>query len=307
MKKLNVIYFALALTFSLSSVAAMRCDQMFVKESITEKMLKDVDYSKSELNIRIQELIAKYPDHVALVENVAIQNMESYHNWNTGRLVKRVSDIGLSGTNNILVVSIKNLEGQSLDQFKNDYINAITFNTVSFPLSSDAGHLYTRFGGKTYDFMGTVSASDYYISESRLEPVILLTNKEFHNFSNYIQSVQKNKNNLGNFEYAGVIQVDKSNVFTNKAGRANGHNCTSWIVTARIGENGETLKEIAGARAHQDIGTNPGWWSNYLNTVANRDRVPFSVYFTGEKDLKATIKSIKKKSGAKLEWNFGVH
>lgn len=43
-----------------------------------------------------------------------------------------------------------------------DYIRAIGANTVSFPLSESAGHLYSRIGEKKLDFcFGGMTKRDY--------------------------------------------------------------------------------------------------------------------------------------------------
>lgn len=297
-----------ALSFSSAvAIAAVRCDQMFSDVKTTNRLLEQTRAKRGPLPQRIQELIQKYPNHIALVDNVQIEPIKSTYDSDYN-LVRELSPEGFRGQNKLLVVSLKDTSREFRDQLYKDYISAISFRTVSFPLSERGGHLYTRFGAKTYDKIWTFTKSEYYMSGGRLEPLIELNEAEFNNLANYIDNVTKNHSDvLNSFDNNGINQpIANSTLFSNKSDRGENHNCTSWITTARIGVNGETLQELVGG-VQYNIGTNPGWWSNFLNSVANRNKVPFAVYFNSEKSLNEISEMLNATGTKKLEWDYYLH
>jgi hypothetical protein len=85
---------------------------------------------------------------------------------------------------------------------------------------------------------------------------------------------------------------------------SNGHNCSSWIATAPIGEREEPLLEVLGGERELEIGTNPGWWTNWLAATASQDRVPFLMHWTNL-PLHEAKKNIV--SGTRFQWDFRRH
>ncbi len=81
-----------------------------------------------------------------------------------------------------------------------------------------------------------------------------------------------------------------------------GHNCSSWIATAPLGENREALLELLGTNRHCEIGTNPGWWTNWLAAAASPERVPFVILWTNEPIATVLARDLHPERG--LTWDF---
>lgn len=202
-----------------------------------------------------------YPDSVKLVDDVILE-MET----TAGKFQQ---------TKKVLVVSIPSDEAL-MAQFLADYNKYFSHNAISF---SGGGHLYTKVGTKTLDHLSKITEKEYYISKSdHFETIVQLSDQEFQNLKTYAHySTKKYKSTVGKFEYEGPMTA--KGAMTNNCGVGKGHNCTSWITLAPIGENAESLKQLIGASTW-DVHRNPGWWQTYLGTKANNERVPFVVYFS---------------------------
>lgn len=268
------------------------------------------------LNERVKLLQQKFPNIMKKMSNVTMP-----YNGNDG------------GSRDIFVVSLKDLSEQDKAAFFKEYHAAVSENTVSFPLSSGAGHLYTRLGNKTYDFLSGLSARDYPLpSSKRLETFMELESDEFMRLRLYVENgTQNSRETIGSFGYQGVERETVGMLNDNRPGAVNpnppnrfqqminrvlnrddgtftpsgeAHNCTSWVCTAPIGDTGEAIHDIAGAPRSHRVHTNPGWWTMWLVNYGKRDRMPFAFYFTDESLQDATQKISQE---GKLEWNFATH
>ena len=253
--------------------------------------------------------------------------------------MKKVENVSLpynnssGGSRDIFVVSLKDLPQDQKEAFFKEYYEAVSENTVSFPLSNRAGHLYTRLGNKTYDFLSGLSARAYPLpSSKRLETFMELEPDEFMRLRLYVENGTENsQKTIGGFGYQGVERETVGMLNDNRPGSVNpnppnrfqqiinrvlnrsdgtytptgeAHNCTSWLCTAPIGDNGEAIHDLAGAPRSHRIHTNPGWWTSWLASYGKRDRMPFAFYFTDESLEEAT--SQMRQSG-KLDWDFDTH
>lgn len=268
------------------------------------------------LKERINLLVGKYPNIMKKMDGVQFK----YKDSNGGR-------------RDVVVVSLKGMNDQQKADFFKDYYAAVSENTVSFPLSSGAGHLYTRLGNKTYDFLSGLNARDYpFPSSKRLETFMELEPDEFMRLRIYIENGRQNTSStLGSFSYSGVERETVGMLNDNRPGVVNpnppnrfqrivnrvlnrndgtftpsgeGHNCTSWVCTAPIGDTGEAIHDIAGAPRSHRIHTNPGWWTMWLVNYGKRERMPFAFYFTDE-----TLEQAQEAIGRDglTNWNFSVH
>lgn len=242
---------------------------------------------------RMKEFASLYPSNVKIVENVTFE-------LDAKRSKKSVLAISLSG-----------LSENAKDKLLKDYYEYFSYDSVSFPLSERAGHLYSRVGNKTLDYIGSVDPSDYrFPSSERLESFLFLTPEEHLNLRTYIDNGIKDSDKLlGDFDYDGSGQLATNATLTNNRlkGRdtSKGHNCTSWICTAPIGPKKKTMYEIAGAAKRNDVHTNPGWWSNWLTAATSNERSPFAVYMTNE-PLKDSL-SRRINNQKVFEWDFDRH
>jgi len=268
------------------------------------------------LKERVTLLQQKFPQMMKKMEGVSF----SYNNSS-------------GGSRDIFVVSLKDLSQQQKEAFFKEYYEAVSENTVSFPLSSGAGHLYTRLGNKTYDFLSGLSARAYPLpSSKRLETFMELEPDEFMRLRLYVENGTENsQKTIGGFGYQGVERETVGMLNDNRPGSVNpnppnrfqqiinrvlnrgdgtytptgeAHNCTSWLCTAPIGDNGEAIHDLAGAPRSHRIHTNPGWWTSWLVNYGKRDRMPFAFYFTDE-GLEEATSSIGQ--AGKLDWNFDTH
>tara|TARA_Y100000780_G_C13695863_1_gene422217 strand:+ start:32732 stop:35059 length:2328 start_codon:yes stop_codon:yes gene_type:complete len=250
---------------------------------------------------RIEFLTGKYATHMKSFDQVDLK-----FNGSDGR------------SRNVYVVSFKGMDEAEKEHFLEDYYKAASLNTISFPLGESPGHLYTRFGNKTYDFITSVSEAEYRAPNSdRLEVFMELEPDEFTRMRTYIENARGNTAHvLGGFSYGGVdgptggkLDMNRPGSFNSESGvfsptSGEGHNCTSWICTAPIGDNGESLHDLAGApRAHR-VHTNPGWWSMWLANYGKRERVPFAVMFTDD-SLEQVTETIE--NNGLRGWRFDPH
>lgn len=222
----------------------------------------------------------------------------------------------LQGTRDVLVISLKDAPPNLLD----DYLDFISIGTVSFPLGRRGGHLYTRFGTKTYDkyIEFQFDESPYTLASSnRIETVVQLSPSEFSNMALYIANVRADvKKVIGKFSYDGS-QNSKGKLEDNLC-LVGGHNCTSWIATSGIGQKGKRFLELMGGKMNLEVGTNPGWWSLFLNTRAKKDRVPFTIFWTKSSLTDSLANEVKSFEEIKTEvreegelvdrpWDFNPH
>jgi hypothetical protein len=222
------------------------------------------------LDQRIQSLIQKYPDNVRWVNNVQFQANDSI-GQNVGIRKK------------VLAISFSGLDPQQQATLLKDYTDALSHGTISFPLSARGGHLHARLGNQDFSAIGAVSVTPYRFStwSSRMEAVVLLTPQEELNMRAYFEQASGNSRVIGQFNMAGVKSKRTEGKLTNNLPLTpgEGHNCTSWVCLAPIGNDGQSLEQLVGNYGGE-VYTNPGWWSHYLSTLSNSPRAPFVVFMS---------------------------
>lgn len=293
--------------FSAASATANgeKCSAVFDVEYNLTKLQANIPVTawKGSLESRIQRLAELYPENIKIVKDVAFQ-------------YKAEGEVPLEGTRDVLVISTHKIPMNMMQ----NYFNAVSLGSVSFPLGFRGGHLHTRFGTKTYDNLFTINERDYTLGANyRIETLLKLEPQEFENMANYIYAGRINfKEVIGDFVYAGS-QNSKGKLDDNIC-LVGGHNCTSWIATAGIGAHGHRTLQLVGADMNLEVGTNPGWWSLYLNTRASKERVPMTVFWTPSplsKALEQEVRSnreisveVKDDKTGKMEtknWDFHPH
>ncbi len=241
------------------------------------------------LNKRMEAFAKLYPDNVTFVENVTFKQNRK------------------SGKKKMMMISLAGLTATKKDALRKDFLKYFSDGTISFPLGEHGGHLYTRLGAKTKDFISSVSTNNYRLpSGERLETVMELSPKEFKKTQTYVKNAAKHQSEtLGDFSYDGVKGKTEGKIDANKPlNSSQGHNCTSWICTAPVGDKGESLYRLAGATMSQEVHTNPGWWTSWLAAGAESDRVPAVIYWTDLPISEAKTARIQK---GKFEWEFDLH
>lgn len=240
---------------------------------------------------RMKEFATLYPKNVKIVEGV------------TFKLNSK------SSKKSILAISLEGLDESEKEKLLAHYYQYFSYDAVSFPLGERGGHLYSRVGNHTLDYIGSVDPSDYrFPSGERLESFLFLKPEEHLNLRTYIDNGIKNGDKVvGDFDYDGSGLRDTNGSLSNNRvkGDSSGHNCTSWICTAPVGQKKTTIYQLAGAKKTDEIHTNPGWWSNWLTAAAPEERSPFAVYMTNgslEDALKNRLDSKKN-----FDWDFDLH
>jgi len=264
------------------------------KVAITDGPMREAFPAKivtGPLARRIEEFAAKFPYNVKIIDDVTFEF--------PGRKAKR----------KVLAISIHGLDAKQQKQLKLEYLKYFSSDLLSFPMEEQGGHLLSRMGKKnfSYGFSSSVDSSDYALldlySNPRIETMIQLTPEEFLNARAYMDNAVTNPSEtVGGFVYEGVAKRIRRPTLTANRPTSGGHNCTSWVCTAPIGADGQTIHELSGATAQQEMHTNPGWWTSWLSSGAKPERVPAVVYFTKEpleSDVAARI--VK----GKMRWDFG--
>ncbi|MFN8370214.1 MAG: hypothetical protein U0T83_06270 [Bacteriovoracaceae bacterium] len=272
-----------------------------LNEAFPPTIYKFPAHIKNDLEKRLDILAFKYPSHIRRINNVGFEF--------NGKIYPR----------DVVVVALKNINPEELASFTQDMIKHISYNSISFPLSEQGGHLYNRIGQNTFDFIHAVGKKDYSIPGSnRMETIISLNSEEMMNLRLYVDNAMKSSENvLGNFGYNGNtkgVTFSKLNdnrpafktPFGLKRDVTVGHNCTSWICNAPIGSNGEHLMDLVKAPREIEVHTNPGWWTSWLITHADKERVPVVIYWDTARTLDQIEKSIKNRANTFI-WNFGAH
>src|SRR5690606_31899373 len=123
------------------------------------------------------------------------------------------------GRRNVYVVSLKGLSDAKKKEFFDAYFAAVSEDTVSFPLSERAGHLYTRVGNNSYDFFfdSNVEVKDYPMPNSdRLETFLELESDEFLRLRKYVENGTNDGDRLlGDSGYQGVTGNTKGTLTNN--------------------------------------------------------------------------------------------
>jgi hypothetical protein len=257
-------------------------------------MVMPEDAWKGPLQQRLQKLAEAWPQNVRLVEDV------QFTFENTTRTSRTV-----------LVIATDGLSLEAHSRLIADYLRAVSWGSISFPLGEAGGHLYTRIGTHAVDFEREVRLRPYeHTGSRRLEAVLVLRPEEQARLLEYLNHAR-----VAPFETVGPFSMDgiasgrtRGRIDDNRRGflaEGYGHNCTSWVCTAPVGAQGEPLLGLAGARTAQEVHTNPGWWSQYLTGAAPAARVPVAVYFAGPETMGRALERIQ--PGRHFpHWNFNT-
>ena len=296
MKKLK-FFLSLVFIFQIASSFAIspECDGQFshkIEGVIPFARGFEGTIRSGSLTSRMEEFQARWPNNIKKVKNVKMK-------------VDLMDSGSASRDQDMIVISFKDLSEAKQTELMEDYLSSIAENTLSFPLGRGAGHLYTRVGKKTLDNLAGVHVKDYRLPsyEDRLETVISLNEKEMDNLRWYTEHASTNsEKTVGKWDYEGTQEtVGKLN--DNQCAVGKGHNCTSWMGYAPLGENGEPLKEMIGAFGW-DIARNPGWMTAYIHAYTPKSRFPFAVFMSNKSMTE--IDSILE-SGKEFQWDYNLH
>ncbi len=211
----------------------------------------------------------------------------------------------------LLVISTHGLSEADRRALTEKYLRNFETGWISFPLKERASHLMTRIDRRVFNFGRFVvnwiprfRRKLYSIPRSRaLEVMLKITPQEEEKLQRYLGNILKNRSKtIGKFRMEGS-QFSRGTLGDNRTLHG-GHNCSSWIATAPIGSNEQPLLELLGGDRELEIGTNPGWWTNWLAATAPADRVPFVIHWT-PLSLEAAKSAIV--SGASFSWDFRRH
>lgn len=264
------------------------CSQIFSAKIFLQD--QEISTQRALLRKKIEDFMMEYPSRVKMIANVKFDySATPYDATEPKRFV---------GNRNLLVISLHDMRFDDRDSLKAKLLEAVSGESISHPLGSGAGHLYSRVGKEVYDYFPTYRKSDYSTSYGdRLEPVVLLKSQELAKLKTYVTNMYKLRDQaLGPGNYDGTTS-SVGKLDDNRPLCGIGHNCTSWMTTAPIGENGERYFQLLGGDFAKDqYAVNPGWLLLYLATEADPQRVPYMIYFTQQ-----PVDSIKIDT---LEWNF---
>jgi hypothetical protein len=212
---------------------------------------------------------------------------------------------------NLLVVSTHGLSSAELAALRESYLAHFRSGFVSFPLKERASHLMTRIDERVFNFgrfvinwLPQFRIKKYAVPRGRaLEMMVRLSPEENDRLQAYLGNILENRaRTIGKFKMDGH-QFTTGAIAHNVTLRG-GHNCSSWIATAPIGPSDEALMELLGAERTEEIGTNPGWWTNWLAVAAPPERLPFVIHWT-PKPLAEALREIA--PGENFTWDFNRH
>jgi hypothetical protein len=242
-----------------------------------------------------QELLSLGAHRAAVVPNVYFR--------------QRVRDTKVKQGRELLVISLKDLTTQERQRLLDTYNRGLA-NTISFPLKQKATHLKVRYGGSLFSFfcysllsfLPRFREQKFEIpNKTSLEVVLNISETESQSLLQYIGNISQNPRRLlGWFSMKGT-QHTRGKINDNRPLKGC-HNCTSWIATAPIGDNSQPLLEILGGDQNLLVGTNPGWWTNWLAATAPAERLPFIIFWS-EKSIEQTLRE-DVHTGKNLDWDF---
>lgn len=238
----------------------------------------------------------KLLSNTAVVENVQFRLRVQDEKRKTGR--------------KLLIISTDNLDlDQKLQLEKAYWLDQSEH--ISFPMKERGKHLKVRieknvynFGRFIVNFIPRFRTKKWRMPEGKaLEVVLSLTDSENEKLGIYLNNIKKRRaRTIGGFHMEG-FQYSNGKIDDNLAHK-NGHNCSSWIGTAPLGESYEPLIEVLGGNRSMQVATNPGWWTNWLAAYAPDERIPYIIYWTN-KSLSEALSTIQ--SGTNLDWDFYRH
>lgn len=252
---------------------------------------------------KIAEFKAKFPKNVDLVEAVPFK--------------KKIESSKNTSLRNVLIISSNGLNRRGKNRLLDEYKKFIKGDFISFSIWERTTHLFLQKDGKFFDFGFWVIPYWFgkelktklyrfrqrkikYPNSRRLEPVIAITKEEKANLEIYLKNLKSGyKRILGKY-YDPGCQFTNAQLNDNQA--KPGHNCTSWITTAPIGNNRECLIELLGTDRAHEIGTNPGWWAHWILYAASPERLPLVIYWSP--DPLEKISSEQVNQNKVLSWDF---
>lgn len=251
-------------------------DSLEYKETALKGYIPESAWQGTLMN-RQKKFLSMYPNHAKVVRDVHFKYKED------GEPVE------INGFRDVMVISTKDAPASLVK----DYLDFISTGTISFPLSRRGGHLHTRFGSKTFDHLFGMKMNKEYPAPSnfRIETIVQLSPAEMQNLATYVKNAEANYEGvIGKWDYNGN-QRSEGRLDSNVC--ATGHNCTSYLATAGIGNKGQTFLELMGGDLKVEVGTNPGWLSLFLNTQGKTDRVPFTVFWTPNSLKESLAREVK--------------
>jgi hypothetical protein len=226
------------------------------------------------------------------------------------RNVKLFSGVSFGGSKtkrSVLQIDLRGLDDTSKKLLMEEYFQAMSLNTVSFPMSEGVGHLHTRIGKMDMDWYGGASFNDYAMPGSpRMEPVVTLSPSEQLRLRVYMDNINKRDTAvLGDSDYDGVATGKTRGKLTNNkpTQSGEGHNCTSYMCLAPISDKGYSLYSMVGGKISAEDHTSPGEWGRFLAEESNPSRVPLLVYW--KTDALGDGQGLPLRNGANItEWNW---
>ena len=182
-----------------------------------------------------------------------------------------------TGERDILFVSLLNVSAETQARIQSTFDHHRA-QWMTFPIKEKSKHLMVRFQQSIFNFgyWPLPWFSKFRVLPSKLpsratiETTIAMNPAEIEKMSSYIDNIKRRKRRtIGRFDNEGYQQTHGA--LQDNRTTKRGHNCTSWVATAPIGPDGEGFMELLGADRSFNIGTNPGWWTAWLLSMASRD------------------------------------
>lgn len=211
----------------------------------------------------------------------------------------------------MLVISTHGLGAVERELLRARYLETFGRGYVSFPLKERAKHLMTRIDERVFNngravvnWIPRFRTRSYAIPRSRaLEVMIALSPAEEANLQTYLANIKRHRmRTIGRFTMEGHQYTTAK--LDHNVTLEGGHNCSSWIALAPIGAGGEALMELLGGDRALEVGTNPGWWTNWLAATAPAARIPQVLHWT-PLPLSEALATIP--SGKNFAWDFNRH
>jgi len=241
------------------------------------------------LKVRLDEFRSRWPGHVRLVEDVPFAFGKS------------------SQRRSVLVLAMNGLTDVEFESFRQDYLNSIGSDTISFPCRLRAEHLRTRVGALALALSPEGVRVDFYAPpwrRRRMEAVIELRPNEMDRLRRYIGAVVDDTlGMLGPITLGTGCRTSVGSLDDNRPkATPYKHNCTTWITLAPVCEDGRDLATLVEMPPSWTSHDNPGWWSMFLTGASRSPRVHTVVYWS---DL--PLEEEPCASGEMISWDFNPH
>lgn len=240
------------------------------------------------LTARLESLAARWPGHARLVPDIPFA-------FGKG-----------SQYRSVLVLAPHGLEDEAWERFRQDYLDEIGADTISFPCRLRAEHLRTRLGALALALSAEGVRVDFYEppwKRRRMEAVVELHPEEIIRLRRYVGAViDDTLGMLGPITLGAGCRKTVGRLEDNRPGDGGEHNCTTWITLAPVGGNGEDLATLVQMPESWNSHDNPGWWSMFLTGASRSPRTHTVVYWT---DLPLTEDPTA--PGETIPWDFNPH